>query len=124
MTDPEQTIIADKVLDILHPAAPWLQGPFNATVPLSALIAVVRSTLAENQFFPPDLRPETLGDGAIIERRGKHLFVVHERFEIGQLRYSEVSSRSYLRLRSAVLRYLRHYDSLLRVNGVRIERWV
>ena len=123
MANTEQTIIANKVLDILHPAAPWLQGSLNTTVPLSSLIAVVRSTLAENQFFPPDVRPQALGDGAIIEQRGKHQFLVHERSEVGQLRYSEVSSRSHLFLRSAVLRYLRHYSSLLRVKGVRIKRW-
>jgi hypothetical protein len=123
MTNPEQTIIAKKVLDILHPAAPWLQGTLNVTVPLSALIAVVRSNLEENQFFPLDLQPDSLGDGAVIERRGKYLFLVHERSEVGQLRYSEVSSRSYFFLRSAVLRYFRHYSSLLRVKVVRIERW-
>lgn len=123
MTNPEHTIIANKVFEILHPDAPLLQGTLNATVPLSALITVVRSTIAENHFFPPDLRPEALGDGAIIEQRDKHLFLVHERYEVGQLRYSEVSSHSYLFLRSAVLRYLRHYSSLLRIKGVCIERW-
>jgi hypothetical protein len=123
MTNPERTIIANKVLDILHPAAPWLQGTLNATVPLSSLIEVVRSTLAENHFFPCDLRPEAQGDGAVIEQRGKYVFIVHERSEIGQLRYSKVSSRSYLFLRAAVLRYLRHYGSLLRVKGVCIKRW-
>jgi hypothetical protein len=124
MTNPERTIIANKVLDILHPTAPWLQDTLNATVPLSSLVEVVRSTLAENHFFPPDLRPEALGDGAIIEQRGKYVYIVHERSEIGQLRYSEVSSRSYLFLRTAVLRYLRHYNSLLRVKRVCIKRWL
>jgi hypothetical protein len=124
MTNPERTIMANKVLDILHPASPWLQDSLNATVPLSSLIEVVRSTLAENDFFPPDSRPEALGDGAIIEKRGKYVFIVHERSEIGQLRYSKVSSRSYLFLRTAVLRYLRHYSSLLRVKGVCIKKWL
>ena len=123
MTNPEQPIVAKRVLDSLHPAAPWSQDALNATVPLSALVAIVRSSLAENKFFPPDLRPDALGDGAIIERRGKHLFLVHERSEVGQLRYSKVSLRSYLFLQSAVLRYLKHYSSLLRVKRVRIQRW-
>jgi hypothetical protein len=69
------------------------------------------------------LRPDALGDGAIIERRSKHLFLVHERSEVSQLRYSEVSSRSCLFLQSAVLRYLSHYSSLLRIKGIRIQRW-
>jgi hypothetical protein len=69
------------------------------------------------------LQPEALGDGAVIERRGKYLFLVHERSEVGQLRYSEVSSRTYVFLRSAVLRYLRHYSALLMVKRVRLKRW-
>jgi hypothetical protein len=48
---------------------------------------------------------------------------VHERYEIGQLRFSELSGRSYFFLRSAVLRYLRHYRALLRVRRVTIRRW-
>jgi hypothetical protein len=124
MTNPERTIIAHKVLEILHPASPWLQYNLNATVPLSYLIEVVRSTLVENDFFPPDLRPEELGDGAIIEKRGKYVFIVHERSEIGQLQLSKVSSHSYLFLLTAVLRYLKHYSSLLRVKGVCIKRWL
>jgi hypothetical protein len=123
MTTPEQPIVAKQVLAILHPAAPCLQDALDTTVPLSDLIAIVRTSLAKNPFFPPDLHPNALGDGAIIERRSKHLFLVHERSEVGQLRYSAVSSRSYLFLRNAVLRYLRHYDSLLRVKGIRIQRW-
>lgn len=123
MTSPDQIVVARKLLDVLHPAAPALQGALDATVPLSAVTEVVRSALAENLFFPLDLQPEALGDGAIIERRSKHWFLVHERSEVGQLRYSEVSSRSYVFLRSAVLRYLRHYSALLRVKRVRLKRW-
>lgn len=123
MRNPGQPVAAKKVLDILHPAAPWPQDAINATVPLSAVVAIVRSSLADNQFFPSNLRPNALGDGALIERRGKHLFLVHERSEVGQLRYSEITSRSYLFLRSAVLRYLSHYSSLLQAKGVRIRRW-
>ncbi len=119
----EPAASARKVLDILHPFAPWSRDPLDATVPLSALVAIVRSSLAENPFFPPDASPGTLGDGAVIERRSKRLFVVHERSEIGQLRYSSLSSHSYLLLRSAVQRYLRHYRYVLRAKGVRIQRW-
>jgi len=92
-------------------------------LPLSVVVAAVRSSLEASPFFPPDGRPEHLGDGAVIERRRNHLFRVHERFETGQLRYSEVSSRSYFFLRSAVVRYLRHYGPLLRVDGVHIHWW-
>lgn len=120
---PDQIVAARKLLDALHPAATGLQGALDATVPLCAVIAVVRADLAKNQFFPPDWRPEPLGDGAIIERRGKHLYLVHERSEVGQLRYSEVSSRSCVFLRSAVLRYLRHYRALLKVKQVHIKKW-
>lgn len=123
MTSPDQIVVAKKLLDMLHPAAPGLQGALDATVPLSAVIAVVRSGLTKNPFFPLDLQPEALGDGAVIERRGKYLFLVHERSEVGQLRYSEVSSRTYVFLRSAVLRYLRHYSALLMVKRVRLKRW-
>lgn len=124
MTNAEHSIIAQQVLAILHPAAPWSPGKLNVTVPLSALVAIVRAGLAENRFFPPDLLPDALGDGAIIERRGKHRFFVHERLEVGQLRYSKVASHSYFILRCAVLRYLGHYRAVLRVKKVRIQRWV
>ncbi len=92
-------------------------------IPLSAIVDVVRFSLKTSVFFPPDVRPEELGDGAVIERRGKYRFLVHERSEVGQLRFSEVSSRSYFYLRRAVNRYLKHYSVLLRVDGVHISRW-
>lgn len=90
----------------------------DATISLSAITAVVRSSLGTSCFFPPGIRPEELGDGAVIERKGRHYFRVHERFEVGQLRYSKVSSHSYFFLRSAVVRYLKHYGPLLRVDKV------
>ncbi len=92
-------------------------------LPLSVVVAAVRSSLETSPFFPPDVRPEELGDGAVIERRRAHHFRVHERFEMGQLRYSDVSSRSYFFLRSAVIRYLKHYGPLLRADGIRIHWW-
>lgn len=92
-------------------------------LPLSAVVAAVRSSLGISPFFPPDLRPGELGDGAVIERRRRHHYRVHERFELGQLRYSAVSSRSYCFLRRAVIRYLKHYGPLLRADGVRIRWW-
>ena len=123
MTRQDQIAVAQKLLDALRPAAPRPQSPLDESVPLSAVIAVVRSALAKSLFFPPESRPEALGDGAVIERRGKLFLRVHERYEIGQLRYSKLSSRYYVCLRSAVLRYLRHYDARLRLKRVRLEKW-
>ena len=96
----------------------------ETSVPLSALIALVGATLETSRFFPPDVRPQDLGDGALIERLRRHRYRVHERHEIGQLRFSELSSRSYFFLRAAVKRYLRHYRALLRVRRVRITGWL
>jgi len=95
----------------------------DVSVPVSAIVALVRTTLETSRFFPPELRPADLGDGALIERVSAHRYRVHERHEIGQLRFSELSFRSYFFLRSAVLRYLHHYRHLLRVRGVTIKRW-
>ena len=95
----------------------------DTTVALPEIIALVRTTLETSRFFPPELRPADLGDGALIERISAHRYRVHERHEIGQLRFSELSFRSYFFLRSAVLRYLHHYRHLLRVRGVTIKRW-
>ena len=92
----------------------------NVTIPLAVIVAVARQSFETNSFFPPDLRPEQLGDGAVIERRGKHHFRVRERFEIGQMRFSEITSHSYFTLRGAVRRYLQHYAALLRVDRVQI----
>ncbi len=88
----------------------------GVTIPFSTITAAVRSSFETNPFFPPNMRPEELGDGAVIERLSNHQFLVHERFEIGQLRYSKLSSRTYFFLRSAIICYLKHYDSLLRVD--------
>lgn len=96
----------------------------GVTIPLSVITTVVRSSLEACPFFPPNVAPEDLGDGAVIERLSDHRFRVHERFEVGQLLYSELSSRSYFFLRRAVLRYLKHYSPLLRVDKVRINRWL
>ena len=87
-------------------------------IALSTIMAAVRSSFETSSFFPPNIRPEELGDGAVIECLSPHHYRVHERFEVGQLRYSEVSARSYLFLRSAVIRYLKHYGNLLRVDRV------
>ena len=95
----------------------------GVTIPLSTITDVVRTSLETSPFFPPDIRPEELGDGAVIERRGNHHFRVHERFEVGQLRFSRLSSHSHFFLRSAVIRYLKHYGPLLRVDRVYIQRW-
>lgn len=93
-------------------------------VPLSAIVALVETTLGTSRFFPADLRPGDLGDGALIERLSAHRYRVHERYETGQLRFSELSSRSYFFLRNAVKRYLRHYRALLRVRRVTITGWL
>jgi hypothetical protein len=122
MSSPDQLSLVKKLVEGfgLPVAEHRLRG---VSLPLSAIMALVRSSLETSPFFPPNARPEELGDGAVIERRGKHHFRVHERFEVGHLRYSEVSSRSYLFLRSAVIRYLKHYNPLLRVDRVSINRW-
>ena len=96
----------------------------DVDVPLSAIIALVAATLDTSRFFPPDVRPVDLSDGALIERLQRHRYRVHERHEIGQLRFSELSSRSYFFLRRAVKRYLHHYRALLRVRRVRITGWL
>ncbi len=123
MGNPDELTLARRVLDELHPGAPWRREPLGVSVRLSALAEAVGASLAEHPFYPPDLRPEDLGDGAIIEKRGRWLHVVHVRFEIGQMRFSEVSSHARLSLRGAVRRYLRHYRHLLRVRGISVRRW-
>ena len=122
MHTPDQLSLVMKLVEGFHLS---VQGDrlTGVRMPLSAIVAVVRSSLETCPFFPPNARPEELGDAAVIERRRKHHFRVHERFEVGQLRYSDVSSRSYFFLRSAVIRYLKHYGPLLRVDGVCIHRW-
>jgi hypothetical protein len=95
----------------------------DANVPFSAIVGVIGTILQTSRFFPPDLRPVDLGDGALIERLQRYRYRVHERHEIGQLRFSELSFRSYFFLRSAVRRYLRHHRALLRVRRVRISGW-
>lgn len=119
----QQLCLAKKLVYDLYLAAPAQQRLRNVTIPLSAIVAVVRASLEGDPYFPSNTKPEKLGDGAVIECRGKYLFLVYERFEVGQLRYSKVSSRPYFFLRSAVIRYLKHYRLLLRVDGVNIQRW-
>lgn len=79
---------------------------------MSAVVAVARAALKEGTYFPSEGRPEALGDGALIERRGRHRFRVYERFEVGQQRYSELRHRNHFFLRGAVARYLKHYGTL------------
>ena len=95
----------------------------DVTIALSVILDVARNSLETNAFFPPSVRPERLGDGAVIEQRGKHRFLVHERFEIGQLRFSEIKTRSCFTLRGAVLRYLKHFRTELKFDRVHIDRW-
>lgn len=95
----------------------------DVTVPLSVLVDVARQSLETHAFFPPELRPAELGDGAVIERQGRYKFLVHESFEIGQMRFSDVRTRSYLTLRGAVRRYLKHYRIELKFRKVIINRW-
>lgn len=95
----------------------------DVTIPLSVILDVAQSSLETNAFFPPDLRPGELGDGAVIERRGQYRFLVHEKFEIGQMRFSDLRSRSYFTLSGAVRRYLKHYRAELKFRQVQINRW-
>ncbi len=117
----EQLSLAKKLVLDLSLATPRLQRLRSVTMPLSAIVAVVQSSLVDDPFFPANAKPEDLGDGALIEYRGKFLFLVHERFEIGQLRFSKVSSRRYFFLRSAVIHFLRHYRTLLRIDEINIR---
>lgn len=94
----------------------------DVTIPLSVIIDVARHSLETRAFFPPNVRPEELGDGAVIERRSKYRFIVHQRFEIGQMRFSEIRSRSCFTLRGAVRRYLKHYRTQFPIDRVRIVR--
>ena len=96
----------------------------DAKVPFSAIVDLIGAALETSRFFPPEVRTVDLGDGALIERPQRYRYRVHERYEIGQLRFSELSSRSYFFLRSAVKRYLRHYRALLRVRRVTITGWL
>ncbi len=121
MRTPDQLAFASKLVRDLQLSTPRPQRLSGVTLPLSAIVAVVRTSLEGDPFFPPNARPELLGDGVVIERRGKYLFLVHERFELGQLRYSAVSSRRYFFLRSAIIRYLQHYGSMLKVDNVSIQ---
>jgi hypothetical protein len=95
----------------------------DVTIPLPVILDVARTALESGSFFPPDVRPAELGDGAVIERHGRHRFLVHERFEIGQMRFSEIRTRSYFTLRGAVRRYLQHFRPELTVDRVRIPGW-
>ena len=95
----------------------------DVTIPLSVIRDVARSSLETNVFFPPDMRPGELGDGAVIERRGPYRFLVHESFEIGQMRFSDLRSRAYFTLGGAVRRYLKHYRAELKYRQIHINRW-
>jgi hypothetical protein len=95
----------------------------DVTIPLSVIRDVARTSLETNAFFPPEMRPGELGDGAVIERRGPYRFLVHERFEIGQMRFSDLRSRSYWTLGGAVRRYLKHYQTELKSRQLHINHW-
>ena len=95
----------------------------NSRIPLSTIMDIIRNALDRSRFFPPGSSLSDLGDGALIERRGRHRFAVHERFETGQLRFSEISTHRYFSLRRATVRFLRHYAPLFRVDGVQIGWW-
>jgi hypothetical protein len=95
----------------------------DVTIPLSLVQAVARSSLETAAFFPPELCPAELGDGAVIERRGRYRFLVHERFETGQMRFSDLRSRSFFTLSGALRRYLKHYRTELKFRQIRINRW-
>ncbi len=114
---------ARRLVEAIHRGAPEGLGLPAGRVPLSAVVALARTSLQAGPFFPADARPDALGDGAVIERLSARRYRVHERFEVGQMRFSELSSRSFLSLRGAVIRYLGHYGALLRYHGIRIARW-
>ncbi len=95
----------------------------DVTIPLSVILEVARRSLETTAFFPPELRPGELGDGAVVERRGRHQYLVHERFETGQMRFSELRSHFHFSLRGALRRYLRHYQTELKSHQAHIRNW-
>ena len=107
----------------LHMYAPGQKRLSDVTLPLSAIIAAVREALAKGRYFPPGSEPEELGDGAVLECLGNYRYRVHERFEVGVNRYSPLVCHRYVFLRSAVVRYLKHYRALLKFDRVNIQWW-
>ena len=116
----EELRLAEMFLAGLRPGAAREERLRGARVSLAAVVEVVQASLARDPFFPPGLKSEDLGHGAIIERRRGGVYVVHQRFEIGQMRFSEVSCSRHFSLRGAVRRYLNHHAALLKVDGVTV----
>jgi hypothetical protein len=64
MPNPEQTDLVLRLVGGFRLRAE--QRVRDVTIPLSVIIDVARSSLETSAFFPPNARPEELGDGAVI----------------------------------------------------------
>lgn len=104
--DPAEVALCRKLLVTLHLNVPERRALPGGRARLSALVEAARGVLDAEGWLPPDLRPDDVFTGVLLEARPDGVWV-HERHEVGVGRFSEVQSMRAVGLAEAVAARLR-----------------
>ena len=95
MSDPLTTgefLLAEKLLRTLHLSVPERRTLPGGRIAFSALLAAAERILESGETLPPGWSPHSAYDGVIIQKTADG-YLLHERFEIGVMRFSELQTQ-------------------------------
>jgi hypothetical protein len=112
--------LSEKLLRTFHLSVPDRALLVGGRARLSTLVAAAARYLDETHTLPEGWRSPMPYDGVVIERRGDDYWL-HERHEIGMLRYSPVKSRKASDLTEAVRYYVQRFGKDGQLDGIPID---
>lgn len=112
--------LAEELLRQFHLNVPDRRLLVDGRVRLSTLVAAAARYLDETHTLPEGWRAPMPYDGVVIERRGDDYWL-HERHEIGMLRYSRVKTRKASDLTEAVRYHVQRFGEDGQLDGVPID---
>lgn len=121
MCDYDESSLARKLAEKWHlNVAERRSLPFSG-LPASSFVEAIREILKTSPWYPSDWpRDEPLYDGAVITptERG---FTIHERHEIGVMRFSDATISHVATLEDAVRAFLKATFKLGEIDGMPID---
>lgn len=114
-----ESALAEKLLRTLHLNVPERSSLGGGRIRFSALAAAAEGYLASGRCLPEDWIPDLEYDGVVLELRDDGYWL-HDRAEIGVMRFSPPRSRRAGSLHEAVRYYLERFGDGTGLDGVPI----
>ena len=121
MPDYDLSKLACKLAEGWHLSVAERRSLPIAGLPASAFVAAIRGILREFPWYPSDwARDEPVYDGAVITPN-ENGFTIHERHEIGMMRFSDVVITQVATLEEAVRAFLKSTFKADSIDGIPID---